>query len=49
MSAYSTSSGRNEPRADLAEDSKGTGIRVNALSPEATATEPAKEVNRPGF
>lgn len=45
MSAYSASKAavRNLART-WAEDLKGTGIRVNVLSPGATATELAKEV-----
>ena len=44
MSAYSASKAavRNLART-WAEDLKGTGIRVNVLSPGATATELAKE------
>ena len=49
MSVYSASKAavRNLART-WAEDLKGTGIRVNVLSPGATATELAKELGEEG-
>jgi NADP-dependent 3-hydroxy acid dehydrogenase YdfG len=38
-----TGHGGPQPRADRAEDLKDTGIRVNVLSPGATASELFKE------